>query len=335
MTVELSIIIPVYNSEKYLAFCLKSIFNQTFQNFEVIVINDGSKDSSIDIINEFKSKYDNLILIEQKNSGVSVARNKAIDMASGKYLMFLDSDDAINSFMIESLFQLMQNNNVELVVSNLINFEHEMDIDVKENKINNEVRILTHNEAMNLFYLNRGISAYVCGKLFVTDIIKKNKIKFPVNMLYEDTQFTYEYLFYCKKIIKINANYYYYRNNPASITHTISPKAIVDFNKATQNIEDICARYNGITDNFNNYLIRRNVNSIILASKLEKTKVDKKILCIIQENKKSIKLFSYKKLIFNYKIEKSIKLGALMIKCNCFELILALINRRKNIHFIK
>ena len=102
MKPEVTIVIPVYNSEKYIGRCIESILNQTFQDFELLIINDGSKDNSKEIIKEYKSKYpDKITFINQENKGVSTTRNEAIKIANGKYIMFIDNDDYIDNDYIE------------------------------------------------------------------------------------------------------------------------------------------------------------------------------------------------------------------------------------------
>lgn len=114
--IKVSIIIPIYNVEKYLRQCLDSAVNQTLSNIEIILINDGSTDNSSCIAREYSLNYSFIKLIEQKNSGQSIARNKGIDAANGKYIYFLDSDDYIEINAIENLYKEAERNNLDLVL---------------------------------------------------------------------------------------------------------------------------------------------------------------------------------------------------------------------------
>lgn len=109
-----SIIIPVYNASKYLEKCLDSIINQTYQNIEIITINDGSKDNSLEILNEYASKDNRIKIIDKENGGVSSARNIGIDMATGKYIMFIDADDYIEKDMLEVMHRQIEEQDAQI-----------------------------------------------------------------------------------------------------------------------------------------------------------------------------------------------------------------------------
>ena len=107
---RLSIIVPIYNVEKYLPRCIESILNQTFKDFELILVNDGSTDSSYEILKEYENKYDNFRVINQKNGGLSAAKNAGIKIAKGEYIAFLDSDDYLDKNFLETLYNMAVNN---------------------------------------------------------------------------------------------------------------------------------------------------------------------------------------------------------------------------------
>lgn len=110
-----SVIIPVYNVENYLKECLDSVLNQTYKNIEVIVINDGSTDKSLHILEDYSSKFNNIKIIDQENSGQSVARNKGLENAKGKYIYFLDSDDYILPDTLKKLIKKLEMNNLDII----------------------------------------------------------------------------------------------------------------------------------------------------------------------------------------------------------------------------
>ena len=117
MNPEVTVIVPVYNSEKYIAKCIESILNQTFRNFELLIINDGSKDNSQKIIEEYQKKDpERIVIVNQENKGVSKTRNEAIKMANGKYLMFIDNDDYIDKDYIETFIKEIKENDLDVVL---------------------------------------------------------------------------------------------------------------------------------------------------------------------------------------------------------------------------
>ena len=114
---KVSIIIPVYNSENYIDRCLNSVLNQTYQNFEILVINDGSTDNSQKIIDDYKYKYpEKIIAIEQENKGVSVTRNESMQRANGKYIMFIDNDDYIEANYVETFLKEAEKEDYDVVI---------------------------------------------------------------------------------------------------------------------------------------------------------------------------------------------------------------------------
>ncbi len=113
---KISIVIPVYNVEKYLHQCLKSVINQTYKNLEIICINDGSKDNSLNILNEYLKKDNRIIIVNQKNSGVSSARNKGIRLSTGDFISFIDSDDYLDLNVYEKCVQRIIRDNSDIII---------------------------------------------------------------------------------------------------------------------------------------------------------------------------------------------------------------------------
>ena len=120
--VKVSVIVPVYNVEKYLRECLESLVNQTLKEIEIICINDGSDDSSLEVLNEYASKDSRFKIISQQNQGQGIARNKGIDIANGEYLQFVDPDDWVETNMLEKLYNFANKNNSNVVRFNYSNY---------------------------------------------------------------------------------------------------------------------------------------------------------------------------------------------------------------------
>lgn len=210
---EYSIIVPVYNVEKYIHRCIDSILNQTFQDFELILIDDGSPDNSGEICDEYAKKDTRIKVIHQKNAGVSSARNKGIEIAKGEYLVFVDSDDEVLPDYIES----MNRSESDLVISGVKNIASNGEIHhvLKYNTCERQLCLdviaeMIENKAINFIYAKR----------YRTDLIKKKNLTFDLNIdLGEDTLFCVKYLCLCKEIeYKDNASYLYYKYDSVTLS---------------------------------------------------------------------------------------------------------------------
>lgn len=197
---KVSIIIPVYNTAEYLDQCLNSILNQSLKELEIIIINDGSTDDSTEILRKYKEKHPEIItLIEQENQGMSVARNKGIDLAKGKYLGFVDSDDWINEDMYFKMVSLAEQNESDIVICNTV--DHHSDYKV-------------HHEAAK-FTSKFTVTPSACNKLFLRSYI--GNLRFPPGLWYEDFCFTSIALLDTEKISTIEEYFYNCHVRPVSI----------------------------------------------------------------------------------------------------------------------
>ena len=227
---KISLIIPVYNSEKYLSKCLDSIINQTFslKNIEVIIINDGSTDNSEKIIMRYEKKL-NIIYKKQKNEGQSSARNKGIKLAKGKYLTFIDSDDYIDKKMLSIMYKEADNNNLDIITCDLAKVKGNSIIHIKDRISNDETR--------NFILTKTG----PCNMLIKKEIIDKYNFKFPTNIKkYEDIAVIP--VLGLKENIKIkhlDTVLYYYNDNDNSV---------MNINKYTPKLNDIFIAMNLLLD---------------------------------------------------------------------------------------
>lgn len=221
MSALISIIIPVYNSEQYLEKCLDSVLAQDYPDLEIIVINDGSTDSSGSILERYSGVYPCIRYIQQENSGVSAARNHGIKVARGKYIAFVDSDDTIPPNYISALYRIMMEDKVELSIvsvedsyGNIYKLSSPTDIDF-------EKKHTYHFLSLNKLFLLYGPYA----KLFSSTIIQKYHIGFP-----EDLSYGEDLVFNCRYISKINrlayrplTSYNYFRDNGCSLSQKLRP----------------------------------------------------------------------------------------------------------------
>lgn len=211
---KISVIIPVYNVKKYLKRCLDSVINQTYKNIEIILVNDGSTDNSLKICEDYQKKDKRIIIINQKNSGLSAARNKGLDIAKGKYICFIDSDDYVTCDYVFYLYKLIKKDNFDfsacstkLIINNIYtdNYDEEIiyELDPKE-----ALKLLLDN--------NNKITLSAWGKLYKKEIFKN--IKYPVGKIYEDIETTGNIILNSKKIIYSTAPKYNYciRNDSIS-----------------------------------------------------------------------------------------------------------------------
>lgn len=203
---KISIIIPVYNVEKYIRQCLESVINQTYKNLEIIVVNDGTKDSSIKIVEEYLNDK-RIKIINQNNQGLSSARNKGLNEANGEYVFFLDSDDWLEKDAIENLEKGLEKE-IEIISANFYSYDEIKKVrntnflNLKYNQIENGKKLLLNE-----------LEIVVWNKLYNTSFLKKNNLFFLENIIHEDEHFTYECYMSAKQIKYINKITYNYRIN--------------------------------------------------------------------------------------------------------------------------
>lgn len=212
--IEISIIIPIYNAEKYLESLMQEIQEQTLKNFEVILINDGSIDKSKEICEEIAKNATYVRILNQENQGPSVARNNGIKIAKGKYIMFLDADDNIPNNMLQLLYDSVSTKQADLVIA-----EYNVSV-LKNNNLKSNVRVKTKlNDLNGKNEIIKGIISenttpifnYLWNKLYVKDIIVKNHLEFEPTLRYaEDLLFNLNYLRYVNKINIVHESVYQY-----------------------------------------------------------------------------------------------------------------------------
>lgn len=211
MSPAISVIIPVYKCEKYLVQCIESVLNQTFQDFELILVDDGSPDFSPQICDEYAKKDNRIQVIHKENGGVSSARNEGIKVSRGEYITFIDSDDYVDAEMFEVLYRKIKFNEGDLIISGL-RYIFEETKKKKEYSLPDEKFLMQeidsfYKEIKNGF----GFSA-IYAKLYKTEIIRDNQILYAEDFsILEDGSFVLEYLQYCSSCILANEVFYNYR----------------------------------------------------------------------------------------------------------------------------
>lgn len=209
----ISVIIPVYGVEKYIAQCLDSIINQTYKNLEVIVVNDGTKDRSAEIAKEYAAKDSRIKVYDFKNGGLSVARNRGLEIATGEYISYLDSDDWLDTKMYETLLETAMKNEADMVKCGIIETNG-----ASEEKITfSDVKII-NNEQHKAFenYFKGILWTLAWNGLYKKELAKK--VKFPDNVVHEDNYSSGMFLYLAKKVIAMPFCLNYYRVNDAGIS---------------------------------------------------------------------------------------------------------------------
>lgn len=205
--IKISVIIPVYNVEKYIGQCLDSIVNQTYKNLEIIIVNDGSNDNSLEIINRYSQNDRRIKIINLENKGVSFVRNIGIKNSEGNYISFVDSDDYLNLNTYEKLAENLDGE--DLIIFNYGRFENSTGEIIKEKYVSDdEMQELPEEKR----YLYSKINHSCWNKLYKTEYLKRNKFKF-FEILYEDVFFNLEVIYSTNNIKILNESFYNYRVN--------------------------------------------------------------------------------------------------------------------------
>lgn len=212
---KISIIVPVYNSSEYLPECLNSIINQSFQDYEVLLINDGSTDSSLNICHKYAEKDSRFRVFDKVNGGVSNTRNLGIKEAKGELIAFNDSDDLIAQDYFKVLVETLGEDN-DLVMSGMLFFDtNTNDIFQKETLDDNNYDLSISDDCFRLATATLITSTQ--SKLFRTNIIRENNLFFDESLCYgEDRDFNLKYIAHCTRVISTSYSAYYYRKGLSS-----------------------------------------------------------------------------------------------------------------------
>lgn len=222
----ISVIVPVYNSERYIGCCVKSVLMQTYSIFELILIEDGSTDNSLEICEALCKKDKRIRLMKQNHRGVSVARNLGIEAAKGKYLFFLDSDDMIHPILLESLYKLQEEKHTVIAVGGIHYGMKDVSLkEVSEKTVMNLIsRSLYLDNKKALKCINRVIVCTIGGKMISREAI--NSVRFIEGLSHdEDRMFIYQLLVKGADISVLCCNLYYYRRHKDSASIEFSSEA--------------------------------------------------------------------------------------------------------------
>lgn len=210
MSDTVSIIVPVYNVEKYLNECLNSLINQTHENIEIIAVDDGSTDGCPQILDEYALKDSRFKVVHKQNGGLSSARNCGVEVASGEYVMFVDSDDYLELSAVETLFKIAKETDADIIESELMS-----NVDMLGTG-SGDAFLIEKEELLKQFFSEKGFTVTACGQMYRRKLF--DEISFPSGRVFEDYATTYKLVYAAEKIAAVNKKTYYYRSNPCSIT---------------------------------------------------------------------------------------------------------------------
>lgn len=229
MSPKISIIIPVYNTEKYLSRCVDSVIAQTFLDIEIILVDDGSTDGSGKICDEFAVRDARVHVIHQQNAGVSAARNAGIDAATGEWIGFVDSDDWIDKETYEVAYDIAIDNNIDLV----------------QWRWSSDDNFFSDNKFFDVASDRRLFESSTCVKLFRRSIITENNIYFPKDIpLSEDKFFSFEAYLSAKRCFYLNKEFYHYYARGTSASHNITVQMVLLEKKGIEKIENYLQKNN-------------------------------------------------------------------------------------------
>ena len=210
----ISVIVPVYKVETYLDRCLESIVNQTYQNLEIVLVDDGSPDKCPIMCDNWAKQDSRIKVIHKKNGGLSDARNAGMKIAEGKYISFVDSDDLIDYRYIECLYNALIATDADLAACDVEEFKDEKQLTLQEKKYVKPV-IATAEQALSQLIKGRGFRAVAWNKLYSREILRNEK--FEYGRLHEDEFFTYRIIDKCESLAYVNLPLYKYRQREGSI----------------------------------------------------------------------------------------------------------------------
>lgn len=245
----MSIIVPIYNAENYLNECISSIINQTYRNIEVLLIEDGSTDASLDICKEWSKRDSRIKVWHQKNKGVSGARNKGLEIASGNYILFVDADDYVDENYVRSLYEKQALADIVICGYCKVNSENKTSVLLQKDGFLGREDVFFHTVCTNV------IHGACWNKMFRASVLRKNSIIFRENIaIGEDLVFVTEYLQYCSTCYYINRALYFYRKNGQSAMN--STYMTRKFDKRNISVLECVSELKKLTENENRVIQR-------------------------------------------------------------------------------
>lgn len=313
----LSVVVPVYNVEKYLDRCIKSIINQTYKNLEIILVDDGSKDNSGIICDKYASKDKRIKVVHKENEGLSEARNTGIRLSKGQYITFVDSDDYIDKRMYEILISDLEKYEVDIATCDYLRI-----VDYrKKAEISNEVLIYSKNKAISKILKNEDYKDYAWNKIYKKELF--DDVLYPKGRIQEDVATTYKLILKANKVSYNKSKLYFYLKRRGSIIDSWNIKNDIDlYISSLERYKDIDIFLKDLIDNDRFFLII----TCDIFDKCYKFLEDE----MIMEVKKIVKQISKKKDVNKtLSIYKKMQMGSLLIDTRLYVLFMHLYRKIK------
>lgn len=238
--VKVSVVVPIYNMEKYLTRCLDCLINQTLSDMEIICVNNGSTDNSAKILNAYQTKYSKVKIVNTQNTGVSAARNSGVEIANGEFIGFADPDDWVDTDYYEKLFNSVKATNSEIAVSGILRVTKG-----KEHSHLSFVKVEETSDTNKKFELCQvPEKSYVWNKIYNLQKLKETKIKFEEGIIYEDLIWTPQVLYQLGKLVTVPDTYYHYYRHGNSLVKRKDSKAKTNLIYAQKTTEDFIKSHN-------------------------------------------------------------------------------------------
>lgn len=296
----ISIIIPVYNVEMYLAACLDSVLSQSYRNMEVILINDGSTDLSLQIAETYKENDDRLKVYTFVNEGQAEARNHGLSVATGNYIMFVDADDILLPDALKILMEIFDTKDeTDIVEGKVVRGENIRDLDLKSSK---RIKYFEPKAAIENILYQKEMLPSPCGKLYRSKLFEG--VKFVKGIIYEDLDIFYRVFEKASKIAYIDTPVYFYRTNYSSTINTWRPQRL-DVLKVTEELDNyISEKYPDLMPAAKDRRLSANFNMFALCSMHEDSVNAKKCWDYIRTNRRNS--------LFNPKVRFKNKAGIIL-----------------------
>ena len=229
---QISIVVPVYNVENCLSYCVESLRQQTYKNIEIILVDDGSTDSSGEICDQYAREDDRIKVLHIENGGLSNARNTGVKESSTDWIVFIDSDDYYDHRAIEYLVELRDKYRVDLVATPVIEVRNYTNSDFLGDFRDKYSGKLDRQTALKQMFYGNYVGTHSGGKLYKKEILLR--FPYPNGMLYEDLALAYEHIAFCENIAVSDLNLYKYYRRPGSIVNSKYSDRLLDFYKAME-----------------------------------------------------------------------------------------------------
>lgn len=245
----LSVIIPAYNLENYIEECVNSVRNQTYKNLEIIIVDDGSVDETFNICQRLAKEDERIVVVSQKNAGVTMARNKGLSLASGECVTFVDGDDTLEAEMYERMLEKIENR--DLVSCGYIHHFSTQRIECVFDDFEGAFNTLDEMEHIwktMIYDLEKGklhpVNPGLWSKIYRTDLTRKVMNKIDAGIFYaEDAVFLYQYLLECKSVYFLRESYYHYQYRKESVCHSKNEMMLENANRMFLELKDVFAAH--------------------------------------------------------------------------------------------